>query len=623
MITIQQIDRNRITLRCHYAYRQRCHDIPGAVFDRDHKTWIAPIESLSYIQAAFSGEIYYKTPLWKLLGEKEPPGEVIKYLGPEPDLPELDLVPYRYQEDGIKFMIDRLNNEGFCLNGDGVGLGKTLQAIGTIKWFVENRGARKILIICKKSLKLQWADEIARIAGWEKAEMPIFVTGGTTKKRKQAAYTGIQEAPAGILITNYQDFLHWKDEIDRVNYDICVIDEAHCIKSREGKMNELVSDTCNGKRTILLTGTPVMSRPGDIWGVVRLATPKFFGTYEEFKKRYLKEEFNRKYFQWETVGAKNLDELQEKLSRFLIMRTAEDVAIDLPKLRKARHVSCPMDNTQEKMMAYVEYRRNTQEKRREELAEKGLTRETQEEIQKINDMSKMFIASLQYIASDPAVLREKFRDADLESEDARKINMQLLKLLPAGYKMSHKTEAVIDLVSELVDADEKVIIFCFYKTTVEMLFRHIKEIKGAGPVMYTGDTSNDERKRNIEAFRNDPDCRVLIANDAMAEGLNLQVSRNLIHFEQAENVSKRIQREGRIRRIGSAYSYVNITDVSTEGSFDEIKIAALRRQYRETRGTIGSAGSYKYRREDGSGKYKQGQRGACVVDMYGNQGTLF
>ena len=149
-------------MRCHYAYRGRCHSVPGAEFDQRRKAWIAPIESLPSVLMLFPGELYFKTPLWKLLGKDEPDKGEFPCLGPEPDLPELMLKPYDYQADGIRFMIDRLNNVGFCLNGDAVGLGKTLESIGTMKWFVENRGARKILIICKKSIKTQWASEIRR-----------------------------------------------------------------------------------------------------------------------------------------------------------------------------------------------------------------------------------------------------------------------------------------------------------------------------------------------------------------------------------------------------------------------------------------------------------------------------
>ena len=584
MITVQQIDKNRISLRCHYAYRQRCHDIPGAEFDHDRKVWIVPIESLDTVLASFCGEIYFKTPLWKLRGRPEPERKPLALYGPSQKIPELSLKPYRYQEEGIRFMIDRLNNVGFCLNGDGVGLGKTLESIGTMKWFVENRGARKILIICKKSLKSQWADEIRKIAGWKR--VPIFVTGGSTKKRKTWPYLGIQESPIGILITNYQDFLNWKEEIDKVNFDICVIDEAHCVKSRDGKMNRLIADTCRGKRTILLTGTPIMSRPDDIWGIVNLATPDFFGPYKDFKDKYIVTEFG--IYGEQIIGARCLDELKDMMSRFLIMRSAEDAAIDLPKQRKAKHISCPMDALQIKMQGIVEDRKKKQDEKKQQILDscpvsggmRLVSDEKKAAIEKINEMSKMYIATLQFISDDPAVFR--FMSPE------KGMNKQLQSMLPESYTMSSKTEAAIDTVSELVDADEKVIVFCHFASTARMLKFHFDKIQGANTVMYTGAESDERREANIDAFKNDPECRVIIGTEAMAEGLNLQVSRHVVHYEQADTYAQREQRNGRIRRIGSAYDYVNITDICSGGtsssrSYDEIKIAKLRNDYRLTR----------------------------------------
>ena len=142
MVTLELRDSGKeLYMRAHYEYRQRLASIDGAYFSHEYKSWIAPIESLPQIESRFAGEIYYKTPLWKLQGKPEPEKRPLSLLGPSPDIPKLSLKPYKYQEDGIRFMIDRLNNVGFCLNGDGVGLGKTLESIGTIKWFVENRGA--------------------------------------------------------------------------------------------------------------------------------------------------------------------------------------------------------------------------------------------------------------------------------------------------------------------------------------------------------------------------------------------------------------------------------------------------------------------------------------------------
>lgn len=584
MITITQIDRNRISLRCHYAYRSRCHNVPGAEFDRSRKAWVAPISSLPYILEEFKGELYFKTPLWKLEGKAAPPKEKISFLGLKPEAPKLLLKPYRYQEDGIRFMIDRLNNVGFCLNGDGVGLGKSLEAIGTVKWFVENRGVRKILVICKKSLKSQWASEIRKISGWD--NVPIFTTGGSTKKKKQEVYNNIMRVPSGILIANYQDFLNWKDELDKVNFDICIIDEAHCVKGRDSKMNALISDSVNGKMTILLTGTPIMSRPDDIWGIVHLCAPNFFGEYKEFKKQYIREEFNRERFYTEIIGAKNLDELKEKMSLFLIMRTAEDAAIDLPKQRPAKNISCNIDSVQEKMQGIINDRKSKMEERKKKLVEEyGLTERTMSEINQINDLSKMYIATLQFVSDDPALFKED--NAYMPPRAKKNINDHLGKIVPDSYKMSSKTEAAIDIVSELVDADEKVIIFCHFASSARMLKSHFDKIQGANTVMYTGAENEEQRDANIDAFRSDPECRVLIGTEAMAEGLNLQVARHIIHYEQADTYAQREQRNGRIRRIGSAYDYINVIDIVTEGAFDEIKLQKLRKDYVLTGAMLG------------------------------------
>lgn len=561
MITLFKINNSQIALKCDYAYRKRCREI-GATFNYDKKYWAASLDKLPAIQTEFQGEIYYKTPLWKLLGQDQPEKQVMEYLGSEPSVPSLNLKPYPYQQDGIKFMIDRLNNLGFCLNGDSVGLGKTIQTIGTLKWFAEH-GASKFIVICKKSIKYQWRDEIQR--NWD---FPVFITGQTKKKRIDA-YNKMREAKKGILITNHHNFLNDFDEINRINCNIYVIDEAHCVKARNGKMNNLISATTNGKKTILLTGTPIMSKPDDIWGIVHLAQD-YFGTYKRFKDRYLVTEFG--IYGEQIVGARNLDELQMLMSQFLIMRSAEEVAIELPKQRPAKNIQCEMDSVQSKMQAIVEQRKKKQDIQKQDILDRhGYTEETREEIERLNELGKMYIATLQFIADDPAVFR--FMNPE------KGMNKQLKEMLPESYKMSSKTESLIDTVSELIDADEKAIIFCHFASTARMLQNQFEKIANANPVLFTGSESEDIRDSNIKAFKEDPECRVIIGTDAMAEGLNLQVSQHVIHFEQADTYAQREQRIGRARRIGSAFEYICVYDFITKNSFDETKINKLRNDY--------------------------------------------
>ena len=586
MISLEQVDFNILAMRCHYAYKDRCRAIPGAVFDHRRKSWIAPIASLDYILSEFDGELYFKTPLWKLLGQDAPEKAEIEYIGRRPAVPKLALTPYPYQADGIRFMIDRLLNKGFVLNGDQVGLGKTLMTIGAMKWFVQYMGARKILIIVKKSAKFQWASEIDRIFDWgekdengdyrEEDKMPIFVTG-STKKKRLAAYEGMRQSDRGILITNYHNFLNDSSVINEDNYDLCVIDEAHCLKARDGKLHNLICRTVQGRRTILLTGTPIMSRPDDIWGIVHLASPDYFGPYYAFKNRYIVTEFG--IYGEQIIGAKNLNELQDKIKQILIMRTAEEVEIELPKRRPAKRIFCEQDETQKKMQAVVQELKDKQDAAKEKiLNEYGYTVRTKEKIDELNDLGKMYLATLQFIADDPSVFRY------LNPEKG--INKKLLDMVPKSYTMSQKTESMMDVVSEVVDAGEKIIVFCHFASSAKMLQDRFSDIAGANVVMYTGDESDEIREKNIDAFKFDPECNVLIGTEAMAESLNLQVARFIAHYEQADTYAQREQRIGRIRRVGSEYKFINIYDLITIGSHDQVKIKKLERDFITSRSLL-------------------------------------
>jgi len=573
MITIQKVNNRFISVSANYYYRSRLEEIPGVseiVYRNGRQRGIAPIASLDYIRTAFAGELYFKTPLWVLEGKKEPDKVPVKYLGPVQNLPELALAPYDYQKEGIRFMIDRINNKGFVLNGDGVGLGKTLQSVGVMKWFVEERGVRKILIICKKSIKSQWAEEIRKIAGWE--NMPIAVTGDTKKKRLKA-YDWINSEKYGILITNYQNFLNDSEEIDEINPDLCIVDEAHCVKKRDGVMNNNISKVIQGKRTILLTGTPVMSKPDDIYGIVSMTSPGFFGEYEEYKKRYIRTIYKAGFGE-QIIGAQNLDELRDRIQEFLIMRTAADVALELPK-RNIKTVTCSMDSVQKKMLVAASLERDkfAQSKAAfiDRFSKKIGLKEAEEQANK-RELSFNFL--LQYIADDPTAFRYKIKKKNAPKNG---IGDRMLALLPDNYRMSPKTEAIVDIVSEIIGSGEKVVIFCHWASPARMLKAHFDEIEGACTVMYTGAENQEERDQNVAAFRNDPDVNIIIGTEAMAEGLNLQVCPFLINYEQADTHAVREQRIGRICRIGSKYDHVNIIDLVTEESNDIGRLSKIER----------------------------------------------
>ena len=90
---------------------------------------------------------------------------------------------------------------------------------------IYNHNANKILIICKKSIKTQWKEEIKKFTSLgghfiiEKTE--------STKPKRMKAYRSISNANQGILITNYQTFLNEQKEFDALKFDFVLIKTLH------------------------------------------------------------------------------------------------------------------------------------------------------------------------------------------------------------------------------------------------------------------------------------------------------------------------------------------------------------------------------------------------------------
>ena len=164
-------------------------------------------------------------------------------------VPVLNLKPYPYQNFGIKFMIDKLLKQKFIINADGVGLGKTIQAIGTMKYFIENANFNKILIVCKKSLKQQWVSEINKFTNLGNF---MFIERTADKKARDKLYKRIPNENKAIIITNYHTVMNDTDILKKLNFDMVILDEVHYIKSRTGVMNKAVTKCCtNVKKAVV------------------------------------------------------------------------------------------------------------------------------------------------------------------------------------------------------------------------------------------------------------------------------------------------------------------------------------------------------------------------------------
>ena len=565
MITIERNAENLI-IKAHYYYAQRMRGIPGAYFDSENKVWKCHYSALDYIRNHFAGEIYFKNEELDLKPPKMSYGGEIRL----PRMEKLSLFPY--QEEGARFMIDRLANNWFCINSDVVGAGKTIMSIMAMKHFYDS-GLYKLLIICKRSLKAQWKEEIEKF--WEGC--PEVLVTPESKKKRDEIYARAKDAHSCILICNYQNFLNDEKEITAVRPRLAVIDEAHIIKSEKGKMHKKIAGLTQNILTILLTGTPIMSRPEDIHGILDLGTKDYVGTYGEFKDRYLITEFG--IYGEQVIGAKNLDELKRVLSGVMIRRTTDEISVDFPEVLPPITRAAERDSVQDKMFSYLETLSEDLDKKKKNIIEKGfLTEEDKEKIAELNEQGKVYIALKQFVSDDPRLVRES-------SSDFFAFEV-LRKMLPKSYKMSDKQELTLDTIEEIVSSGEKVIVFCHFRTPAELLKKDIEEKLGYEVSLFTGKESDKAREESLNNFKED--TPILIGTEAMAEGLNLQFCSYMIHYEQGDTFAQREQRIGRIRRPKSKSSACHIYDIVTKQSFDQVKMQKIEKDRILSEAMLGS-----------------------------------
>ena len=550
MLIVSQLPDNRLAIKCDYFYRDRIRKIPTAFFSPILKQWLIEPYVLGLLENEFHGELVYKTPRWLILNEPMPDlSEMYKISDKSIKAPELKLKPYDYQDYGIRFMIDKILQHNMILNSDDVGLGKTIQTIGTLKWFIENKGFNKILIICKKSIKRQWKNEFTKFTDLDK-DFNILYTEETPTKRKKA-YNDFQNSNKGILITNYHNFLNDTDLIKSLDYDMVVIDEVHSIKARTGRLNNSIASAVQGKPVIFLTGTPVMSKPEDIFGIVKIANPGYFGNWSTFSKEHLV--YGLTPFGYKLVGAKNLDTLRDKVQDILIRRTKYEVSIDLPEVNVSK-VLCTMDNVQEKLLKAISDESMAINEQMNSLRGKDGKIKNQTLYDILDGKSKGLIAARQAASTDPRMFWYSNSQTMKEKYGAK---------VPSSYKMSSKTESIIDIVEDIIQSGNKVIMFSKFVTSAKLIAQDIYNKLNVPILMYTGIEDQNTRDNNIDLFKESVYHNILIGTDAMSEGINLQVANYVINIDQPDTNAIKEQRIGRVRRAGSTFNNVTIYDMIT------------------------------------------------------------
>lgn len=427
---------------------------------------------------------------------------------------ETKLPLLHYQRVGAKF----LATAGSAVLGDDVGLGKTLQAIAVCE---ADPDAHKVLVFCPAILKFQWQNELIKFGI---PEITTVVIAGT-KLQRDNQWTGNQFT-GKYFMANYELLLKDFDQINKIDWDYIIADEATRISTASAKTTKAIKKL-KAKHRIAMTGTLISNRAEEAWSVVDFVAPGDLGKYWDFLGRYCLKN------QWGGIAAyQNLDELNKRLKRYMIRRTKEEVLTELPD----KIISdVPIELLPEEKEFYTQLKKELLFDIKPELLDK-----VENPVLIQNTLVKM------------TRLRQLCDSMELLGQGSASSKLEALKTILESVK------------------DRKVIIFTEFSKMADILHRELGYHgldKIDGVLKITGDVPNDARQRILEIFNNIPRSNILIMSSAGKFGLNIQAASVVIHYDQPWSLASIIQREGRAHRMGQKQN-VLVYNLLCRGTMD-------------------------------------------------------
>ncbi len=181
---------------------------------------------------------------------------------------ELPFAPFAYQKQGISF----LYSSHFAILADQMGLGKTMQAIVTVRLLLKSGECRRVLLVCPKPLVSNWKRELALWA----PEIGVEVIEGKSSRRKWL--WELSDVP--VRIANYEllqrdrEFFDTPEFRKERSFDLVILDESQRIKNRHSTTFEAASAIPRA-RNWALTGTPIENSSEDLVSIFEFLSPGY------------------------------------------------------------------------------------------------------------------------------------------------------------------------------------------------------------------------------------------------------------------------------------------------------------------------------------------------------------
>ena len=421
---------------------------------------------------------------------------------------------YPHQIEGVAFLLGRHR----AILADDMGLGKTRQSAIAL---TEARPRGPYLVVCPASVKTNWSREL--LLALPEAETTIV---GPTPPPEPGF--------GGWAVINYDILGKHLEALKAHAWSGIVFDEAHYLKNHRTQRHRFAVNLTEeaGDDTVvhLLTGTPLTSRPRDLFPLLQLVRHSLGRSFLTFAKRYC-DAFKGEYG-WVADGASNIEELTVQLHGVMLRRTKSEVLDLPPKLRTWLDVEVSSAVARSLSEVVLELMK-TVSRRQERLEADG---------------------------------EVGFGEAGEPGAKRRRRGNVLGKLQRARQQLAvAKVRTTTPFVENAIEQGEKVLLFSCFSRPLEKFLKHF----GEAAVGVQGKMSLRQRQESVDRFQNDESVRLMAAQIvAGGVGLNLTAARQVVFNDLDWVPVNHWQAEDRAYRIGQT-AVVNVTYMVGSGTVDE------------------------------------------------------
>jgi len=452
---------------------------------------------------------------WNSLREKIHSFEEIERISPPQGI-EATMRPY--QKEGLDFL-NFLHEYRFGgILADEMGLGKTLQTLALLQHLKEKGdNPAPNLVIVPTSVLPNWQRETSKFVPGMKQ---LIIYGS----RRENLFKEIPSCD--IIITTYALLRRDLEDLNKYEYNCIILDEAQNIKNPNTITARSVRKLKSRFR-ICLSGTPIENNLLELWSLFEFLMPGFLGSQNAFQKGFVKP--------IKDGDQESMDYLRSRVRPFIMRRTKDDVAKDLPpKIENVYYAA--LENEQKEL--YASLAKKLKDQVLQKVDEKGMA---QSQMSILDALLK-----LRQICCHPRLL---------------KLDMPGLNTnLPSG-----KFDAFKDLVNGIIEDGHKVLVFSQFVQMLHIIRSWLSINKV--PFAYLDGASKD-RYEQVEEFNTNPDIPIfLISLKAGGTGLNLTAADYVIHYDPWWNPAVENQATDRTHRIGQTkkvFSYKLICENTVE-----------------------------------------------------------